>query len=267
MKKLRLSLLPLALLIVGGCSNQGNEIATDGDGQVTFACTTQSSVEELTRATSTYELPTALIPQEIDQFSLYLTGSYTDADTGEAATYEATYETLESYHSELPMLGAGNYTATISLGDIDAEAMDAPCYEGTHSFEVVARKTSSETITTTLINSVVRMQSSDWFDNYYTDAAFTLTTSTGNSFDFVPNDEQLLFLPPNTTLTLSGSATKVSNGVAVTFPATTIGTTTARTIVTLVVEAGSVGGGSISITIDDTPIEITPIEIELNPEV
>lgn len=255
------------LLFSFGCSDQSNEVATQGYGQVSFECTTQSIVDEQTRATATYELPTDLIPQDTDQFSLHLTGSYTDADTGESATYEASFATLSAYEGELPMLPAGDYSATISLGDVEAEAFDAPTFTGTHTFEVVARKVSSESIAATLSNSFVRLQSSDWFDNYYTDVTFTLTTSTGGSFDFVPNDGQLLFVAPTTSFTLTGSATKISNGVEVTFPSTAIGATTVRTLTTIVVDAGSVGGGSISIVFDEDIVEITPTEIEVNPEV
>lgn len=68
-----------------------------------------------------------------------------------------------------------------------------------------------------------------------------------------------------TKLFLSGSATK-TNGVKVEFPETEIGTTAARTWHTILLDAGAVGQASITVSLDDSPIEIKEVDVELNPD-
>ena len=68
-----------------------------------------------------------------------------------------------------------------------------------------------------------------------------------------------------TALYLSGTAVK-TNGVEVSFPETLIGRTTARTWHTLSIDAGSVGQTGLIVSLDDMPVAIEEIPVELNPE-
>ena len=61
---------------------------------------------------------------------------------------------------------------------------------------------------------------------------------------------------------MSGSATK-PNGVEVAFPETLVGTTAARTWHTVTVDAGQVGQAGIVVSLDDTPVAVEEIPVEL----
>ncbi len=253
----------LATLVVG-CAKEPNVEIEYGDGSVLFECVTQRSVSETTKAT--YDLPSELIPSG-DQFSLQLTGEYVDSESEQTESFSAYYQTIESYSETLPSVPAGDYTALISYGDTSLEGATNACFVGESDFEIIARKTSEEVIIATLSNSAIRVTTTEWFDNYYSDAEFTITTAAGNEFSFEPNDGQLIFVQPSSTLKLKGSATKSQTGTSVEFPESTIGTTEVRTLNTIVVDASQAGGASITITFDQTLTEVKLEDSELNPEV
>lgn len=261
MKKF-IALSVLAVFMVGCTKDTQTQY---GQGTVQLECEAQSSVIQTTKA-DTYELPTSVIPSH-ELFSLKLTGEYVDSETGQTESYSAQYESISNYQDSLPILSAGQYHAMVSYGDPSSEGTEAACFSGELDFEVVARKNSTETISASLSNSAIKITSTEWFDNYYTDAEFTITTSAGNSFTLVPNDDQIVFVAASSQITLEGRATKSQTGADIEFSGLVIGTTEARTISTIVVDASQAGGTSILVSFDQTLTEVDLGEIELNPNV
>ncbi len=243
-------------IALAGCSKEQEQPAsgTDGVGRVEFACVSNASVDELTRAV--VDLPASCKPSD-NLFKLEL--------VSEDGTYRKVYDPFSTY--DRPFLTAGNYTATVSYGDPEGEGETAFCYGGSTPFTVVARRTTNETVTARLINSAVKLSTTEWFDKYYTGATFTLTTGSGNSFDFTPGEGKMIFVKAGTALSLKGAATKSQNGVAVTFPERTIGTTAATSLYTIRVDASQAGEGTLTITFDDSMISVEPVDIELNPQI
>lgn len=248
--------------LLAGCTSQAESTAEWGEGQVSLSSQTQIALEETSRAS--YELSSELIPSS-DQFSLELSGSYTDSESGEQMSYSSSYESIEDYNAELPWLYKGDYIATISYGDTSIESATNACFSGELKFEVIARKQSEEAITATLSNSAIRVVTTEWFDNYYTDAEFSVTTAAGNTFDFTPNDGVVIFVPAECELTLEGSAKNSQTGASVTFSKSSIGATIAHKLNSITINAGQAGGSIIEITLDETLTEVNT-EIELNPE-
>lgn len=252
-----------------GCSREDYDSQVEqesGFGSMELSAKSEIDVESLTKAT--VDLPESVVPSTSD-FSLLLTGTYVDYDTNETESYYASYPSVAGYNEELPMLqSSDDYHATISYGDADAEGEDCAAFAGSLDFEIVARKASSAEITASLVNSAIRLECSEWFKNYYTDATFTVTTASGSTFTFDIDDDAstLIFVKAGTELMLEGSATK-SNGFDVSFQKESIGVTTKRTISTIVIDAGEAGGGSISINFDESTVDVDPIDVELNPEV
>ena len=170
-----------------------------------------------------------------------------------------------------PLLQAGSYKADFSYGNPDTEGENAGCFKGTKQFTVVARKTTTEQVSLSLVNSVYSLSCSEWFRQYYTDYDLTVRTESGFRSGFSGSTAKPLtgtlpvFVKAATKLFLSGSATK-TNGVKVEFPETEIGTTAARTWHTILLDAGAVGQASITVSLDDSPIEIKEVDVELNPD-
>ncbi|MFR5870488.1 MAG: DUF4493 domain-containing protein [Alistipes sp.] len=181
----------------------------------------------------------------------------------------ASYDVMSDY--DQPLLQAGDYQADFSYGNPDTEGENAGCFKGTKQFTVVARKTTTEQVSLSLVNSVYSLSCSEWFRQYYTDYDLTVRTESGFRSGFSGSTAKPLtgtlpvFVKAATKLFLSGSATK-TNGVKVEFPETEIGTTAARTWHTILLDAGAVGQASITVSLDDSPIEIKEVDVELNPD-
>lgn len=240
------------VLLMSGCSKEAAE--ADGSGYAAFACMPDIVVDEQTRAT--VQLPIA-IPAAAD-FKL----TVANAD----GSYSEMYEHFRDY--DQPLMKSGEYTATFSLGDPEAESSTAYRFEGSTLFKVTANRTTQVTVRPKLVNSAIRLSTTEWFDNYYSSAQFTVTTEAGNSFTFTPTSGQTIFVKAGTALKLRGTAVKAQNGAEVTFPESTIGTTKASSLHTLTIDAAQAGGGALRITLGSTDemTEVAPVEIELNPE-
>lgn len=259
--RIPISILLVAALTATACSPE-SEPETAGCGQVEFRCGTDPTVIQrdgaLNRAETgegIIELPASIIPQHRD-FSLVITNTET------AATYE--YPKMADYNK--PMLPAGTYKASVRYGSPDAEGgVSAACFAGSKEFKIVARKSTVEPVEAALANSAVRILRNSWFDNYYHEPDFTLRTESGTSIGFGSRTGEFKFVKAGTRLYLKGTAVK-TNGVKVSFPETEIGTTSARTLHTIRVEASRASHGSIHIVLDDTMTDIPVRTIELNPE-
>ena len=181
----------------------------------------------------------------------------------------ASYETLADY--DQPLLAEGNYTASFTYGDPEAEGAGAACFSGEEAFTIVARKTVTEPVSVSLANSVFTLVFSDWFRKYYSEFTVNIRTDSGFRAGFVGSASSPLpqtvpqFVKAGTGLYMSGSATK-TNGVEVAFPETLVGTTAARTWHTVTVDAGQVGQAGIVVSLDDTPVAVEEIPVELNPD-
>lgn len=260
--------LMMALLLLGSCNQDGDVGAnqTDGEyGSVSFTSGVDSSVDIITRASGNYLPESVTLPTAAD-FSLKITGDYYDPESGSSSSYDLSFGSIDECNGmSLTLLETqdGNeYTATVSSGTSTAEGENLPCFAGEVTFEVEARVTNIIYVSTQMTNSAFEFSTSEWFDNYYTDAKFTITTSAGNSFEFGRgDDERLIFVEAGTTLTIEGSATK-SNGYDVTFASNTIGTTSARSISSISVDASQAGGASIVVEFQTEFISIDENEVD-----
>ncbi len=264
------------LLSMASCSKSSDtaaesnqSVAQMGYGTVSLTAAVSGSVEiTQTRGESMYELPEAIVPTSAD-FAMTLSGSYIDpSEEDESLIYEVakSYDSFDSYNEELPELYTNDdgYSVTVSYGDSSIEGENLPSYYGQSVITVVARANSEASIEANLTNSIFTFATSEWFDLYYTEAQFTITTTAGSEFTFGKGvDERLIFVEAGTELTLSGSATK-TNGSSVTFAANKIGVTTAGVLTSIEVDASQAGSQTISITFDGTIVETEEQELEFN---
>lgn len=264
MKKFLYTLTIAAAALSVGCSSDKEPIGegTVETGNVHLTVAASAEVATETRA-GTVELPAASIP-DADNFSLRITGTYSD-DMGIQQSYDRTWPTVGAFDS--PKMVRGDYTATVVYGDMETEGAGAACFSGTQDFKILARKTVTAEITASLQNAAFKVAFGEWFAKYYTNAMITIRTESDNSFTFTPVNTSFIFVKPATKLYLKGTARKAQNGVEVEFPEAVIGTTTARTLHTIQVDAMQAGGGKLVVDLDDTFTELEEQVIELNPEV
>ena len=247
MKINRLSTILIVMAAwASGCSKDvGSGPQAAGNGSVGFYCTISPAVN----IAETSKADTRTLPAE------YIPGTENlRLEISSGIGTVASYDVMSDY--DQPLLQAGSYKADFSYGNPDTEGENAGCFKGTKQFTVVARKTTTEQVSLSLVNS---------------DYDLTVRTESGFRSGFSGSTAKPLtgtlpvFVKAATKLFLSGSATK-TNGVKVEFPETEIGTTAARTWHTILLDAGAVGQASITVSLDDSPIEIKEVDVELNPD-
>ena len=280
-----------ASMLVGCSADDKTSMPDNGRGSVQLLCSTSSSIASVvTRAGEEFALPESVLPSS-DELILTLSGTYTFKDkSNDNALVEATYEwesngegTVADYAAENPALEAGvydaaihrysnTYEASVVYGNPDEEGAGKACFEGASAeFHIYPDRAEQVAIKAELVNSCYTLSVSEWMLNYYTDIELTIHTAD-NDFCFEPDSEnlssELIFVKPGQQLSLSGSATKVQNGVAVTFDKTTIGAAAlaARTHYAIEVDHSTAGGGSLIIAFDDTFTEVEAETAELNPD-
>lgn len=238
-------------------------VVQEGTGSVEFRCSTVNGVQYSPASTKadgqTRTLPEGILPESAD-LKLGITGP---------DGYSAEYETVAAY--DAPQMRAGDYTAVFSYGNPEREGSDAAYFETGHPFTVVARKSSIETVTVPLANSVVSVTVSQWFADYYPEYDIRIETESGYAMAFSGEDtepeaeSEPVFVKAGTSLYFSGTAVK-TNGVEVSFPRTEIAVTKARTWQTLGIDASEAAGGTVEIVLNDSVVEVKEISIELNPD-
>lgn len=256
--KRHLTIAVAAAMLASGCS-QGTQTVPEGDnrGMAAFACDVSASVG-VTRA-ETKPLPAEHVPA-VERLKLEIT---------DAQGVAVSYPTMEEY--DQPLLREGTYTALFSYGDPEEEGVGKGCFEGQRQFTIVARKTITENVTVSLVNSLFTLNFSEWFRNYYEDYSINVRTESGFKAGFIGSASMPLvetvpiFVKPGTKLFFGGTATK-TNGVEVTFPETEIGITAPCTWHTVNIDAGQVGHAGIVVSLDDTPTAVEEIPVELNPD-
>lgn len=278
---MRENLLYLSLLatLFVGCST--NDEATQGSemgyGSLAISALVEVGVE--TRS-DTYSIATELIPTS-ESLSITIEGLEADE---QGSYYYQKYDNLDAYNSaeddgetqSPPMLLEGDYLVTLS-NEVDptAESATNALFEGSATMTVVARDyEKQETISVVLTNSIVRLETTTDFDNYFAGGA-TLTLSTDNGaelyLDTHNKSEDILFVVAETTLYLEGEGVKQpatedpDSGTSVTFTKSEIGTAAKGAMTTISVDAQETGGAYITITFDET-IKYIDIPIQLNPE-
>lgn len=256
------------LLIVASCNRNDSATTTQSEwGEVTFECSILDVVDQTTRSSQIYTLPEDLVPSA-EELTLEISGSYIDPENQLTTPYSYGPLLLSDYTASKPMMIASDtYNAKFHWGEEGVEGESSPYFSASVDFEVIARGSTTEQLTISLQNSIICMEFDDIFSNYYTDAAFTISTGSGNSFDFsAATIDKIVFVEASTSLTLSGSAVGIRDGMSVSFNAAYIGSTTKQTLSRINITADSIGGENLNITLDDAITIIEPIVIELNPQ-
>lgn len=258
----KLFILSLATLALAtGCSKDEQQ-SSGQTGQIEFATAVSNSIDMISvKSDEVYTLDSSILP-DTSLFSLTIESVTTD----DGSTYYNKFENISDYNT--PYLPTGTYKASISYGDTEEEGVDLPCFYGETEFTIVARKTIYVEISAMLSNSIIGLNTSEWFENYYPASSFTVTTEAGSTFNFSSDDDSYgndkYFVKPDSKLYLNGSATK-TNGYDVVFQKEEIGQTSEQTLHNIIIDASQAGAGGITITLDNNPAtSVDAQEVELN---
>lgn len=267
MKKQLIYILAAAAL-VAGCAEKEAADRPKGYGSFRLGCTANPDIT--TSAPKTTAPTRAEMTPSGDAFRLTLTG---EGYAGEWATV-AEFEAADTLFVE------GRYTAEVTFGDPDTEGFDKPYYHGNTTVNIEALIFDKPVeIVARIANSLVTVRATEQFHKYFHDAAFTIATASGNSFEFRPGDADYTgdaaYVKAGTSLTVNGTArrqsqTGVLDGPSVSFDVQTLDATVAQTRHTFVFDAANAGSATLDIFIgtdehgEDKYIETRILDIELN---
>jgi hypothetical protein len=242
----------LLALTLSACSEEAAQSEQKGEGRVTIDCVVSTNVVD-TRANVSCTTPAA------EDFTLRIEGV--------SHTYTADYANITEFNAD-NYLHYGSFKATVVAGNIAEEGLDKATFTGETEFTVEPRKSSDVNITATIANTLVKVETTEAFDNYFVGGhTFELESAAGNKFDLTSVSEPLFIAPA--AFTIKGSATKQANhsgaeGATITLPEYKMENPAATTLYTVKFDVKESGRATLEITLNETLVESIDIEQELN---
>lgn len=236
-----------ALILFGALSCTKNQ--TDGTGQVIFEVQSRQDIVEVTKS------------QVSDYTTLPSAGDFTiTIKDSKDETFWA--GKVSEWVSSTPVL-AGTYTVEASYGSLEEEGFGKPYFFGTTSFEVKGGMPVQVPIEVSLANTIIKVECSDNFKNYFKDYTFALTRD---------NEEVVVFtkdvVDAGSAAFIDGYKIKVEGmftGEAKTQSFSKEYTNLdAATAYTFKVDAPNVGGSTITISFNHNVEDVELGDFELN---
>lgn len=242
MKVLKLAFPILLALAAVSCNKDAR---MSGSGRISFALTSDYSVADATKSqVSAYTtLPSA------GSFSIEISGN------------NYSWTGLVSEWDEATALAVGNYTVSAVYGEEGVEGFDKPYFVGQKDFSIAGAQTTEVSIPVSLANTIVRVECTEMFNNYFPEYTFTVTTGNGTEIVFAKGETRAAFVDAY-KFTVNGELENQS-GNAQTF-SKEYNSLEPKTCYTLKFDVSATGSASISVTFDDTTEEVVLEDIDLN---
>ena len=186
---------------------------------------------------------------------------------GVSHTFNQEYASIAEFNED-GYLHGGTYKARVVAGDIAEEGLDKATFTGEVEFSVEPRKSIDVNITATIANTLVKVETTEAFDNYFVGGhTFELTTEAGNKFDVSAQSEPLFIAPAS--FTVAGTAVKQANqsgaeGATIALPEYKMESAVAQTLYTVKFDVKEAGRATLEITLNEELVESIDIEQELN---
>jgi hypothetical protein len=175
------TLASLVALSMVACTNEESKGEVNEKGSVNFDISVKSDVEVTTRANVSCTTPA------VKDFKLKIEGV--------SHTYAEEYATIAEFNEE-NHLYSGKYKATVTAGDVAEEGYDKATFVGVKEFAVEARQKTEVVITAYIANTLVKVETTEAFNNYFVGGhSLELTTNSGNKFDVTAQAEPLFIEP------------------------------------------------------------------------
>lgn len=243
MKHLKTATCTFALLALASCSKNGTGSA---EGQLRFSVEPVVEVADITRSNVSdfTTLPAA------GDFTLKITDSESvSVWTGKLSEWNSS--------TGLP---AGNYSVSASYSSADVEGFDKPYFTGTKSFAIEGGSTATVSIPVSLGNTVIRINCTEAFRNYFKDYSFTISRDGAEVVSFAKDETKAAFVD-GYKFTLSGTMTGELKEQTFSKDYSNLNPATAYTVN---FDVPNAGGGSIIITFNDETETVELGDVELN---
>ena len=183
--------------------------------------------------------------------------------TSSNGSYKKTWNSVDLFPSE-EAFKVGDYKMEAYYGSLDDEGFEKPYYYGSTEFTVYEDRTTDVDIVATLSNTMISIEYTEAFKSYFSAYSAELHSEGGNYVTYSSDEVRPAYLRPG-NVSLSIAVTK-PNGTTATFqPATISAKARHHYRITLDVNGGEVGAGTLVISFDET-LQTETINIELSDE-
>ncbi len=256
-KTQQLTAVALTLLCAGGflssCSDDNPWKQTEeGTGHIHLQLTSAADVKQALPTLTRSQAPDVPQPAE---FSIQL--ERTDG------TWSHTYATLADFEAanEFP---AGQYTIKAFFGDLSREGFHSPYYYGESQIMVHDERTTEAEITATIANTLVSINYTEAFENYFSGWSATLHTDGYGYVEIPPFTTDVAYIAPGTTA-ISLQMTDYEGKSTTIQPCTLATLARHHYNITFNVEGGEIGVPTLKIEFDDSLTQ-EEVNVELTDE-
>lgn len=227
---------------------------TDMDGKLLVSVDLDSDVVTSTQNKQTAPLSRAEAQSvSASNLSLKLTSEY--------ASFSREWATAAEF-SDPVSIPVGKYTLEAYYGALENEGFECPYYYGSSSLTIEENKTTPVSVTASLANTMVRVEMSDMFRNYFTAYSLTLRSELGNEIAYPDGETRSVYLSPG-LITASITITKKNGTTATLQPKSFTAEARHSYVLKFDINGSEAGDGSIVLTYDEMT-NLEDVEIDLS---
>lgn len=177
-------------------------------------------------------------------------------------TFSKSWDSVADFNSE-EEFKVDNYLMEATYGDASDEGFEKPYYYGAASLSVRENQQTPVAIDVTLANSMVTVQYTDAFKDYFTSYQMLLHSESGNYLEYAADETRPVYVKSG-KVTLIADVVK-PNGTGGKFEALELNAQPRHHYtVTVDVNGGQVGGAVLEITYDDSISDEVIVDIDLS---
>lgn len=181
--------------------------------------------------------------------------------TSESGSFAREWASASEF-SDPVSVPVGKYTLEAWYGDLETEGFEKPYYYGSSSLTVEENRTTPVSVTATLANSMVRVEMSDMFRNYFASYSLTLRSELGNEIAYPDGETRSVYLAPG-QVTASITITKQNGTTATLEPKSFTAEARHSYVLKFDINSGEAGDGFLVLTYDDMT-DMENVEIDLS---
>lgn len=215
----------------------------DGEGGISLRLSASADVKDAIPVLRS-DAP-ALEAPDVADFSV----SLTNLSTSEVKTWP----TLSDFQNQ-KSFGVGSYTLTAFYGNPEDEGFEKPYFSGSTEVQVLEARQSEATVVAQLANSMVSIDYTDAFRNYFSDYAVTVHSEGHSYIEFAKDETRPAFLTPG-EVAISVRLKNPSGKEVTLQPAEFPAAARYHYHVTFDVNAPSTGDAQLQIVFDDSVVQ------------
>ena len=257
----KILLCAMATIALVGCKENFSEQNINADmGRIAIDFSTSGEVDTRADGILLENLPTPA------DFTLKISGAATDENT---SAFSKEWSSFAGYNYEEERLFHGLYDVTLTYGDPAVEGYDKPAFAASATKVEVENKNKTTTLqmTATLANAIVTIRTTDNFNGYFPKSKFSITTAT-DTYEFEKENTSHLFIAPQQNVKINCSCVRQNNSANDTYETLapqTIPSVVAKTRYVVTYDLTTAGRVTITVTLNETPLDTKDIDTEINP--